>query len=304
MSSDFPPDRFEKASRANSCRSFAIRTRSIKAALALRFSWRAPAERQKTPPPFVRVVPSSATSPNPARDSGNPSLWRFRLLVDFSRAELTASRERANFALIALSRFGHSSAPRVLEFDALTSVRAPAFGWSGRVRFQAGARNAWSGSIFDVAAEGQVSAEFDLACGQLPGAVCSCARPPGSAVAAPVQCSILWSVPADFSAGAQEIQIYAVNRSPVPGDALEARASAVVGIDIDPAPPAPKPPALAPVPPPGPAPAPAPAPAPKPPAPAPPPPAPKPPKPPKQGGQPQRIGAEPDRSTSSGGAPL
>lgn len=135
------------------------------------------------------VRPASVAEPE--QDKNDPTLWKFRMAIDTTRRELTANQERFAFGLVAVSRFGRSSAPRNVDFFIRTKVGRPQITWNNALALvTAGERSTFTFTVFDPAGEGRVAGDLGACSDVLPGASCTC--PPSTGNRSILTCTIRW----------------------------------------------------------------------------------------------------------------
>lgn len=162
--------------------------------------------------PFVSVLRG------PYRDPKDPKRWRFRMALDLNGAELTKTYNTMVFGLMAVSQFGHLSAPQTVRVKVLTKVVAPVFSWGGfddpPITFYADQDNSMSFTVSDPKQEGVVSAH----CIDIPdGAKCECGFT-SDYKRSVATCTISWHPVGSASIGQHSIRGTVTNQSPVDSD--------------------------------------------------------------------------------------
>jgi hypothetical protein len=167
---------------------------------------------------MVAMVQPGWGKTNPTNDPGDKHRWTFRLKIDSRGAEVTSSESLLSFGLIAVSRFGRSSAPTNVDVRFMTSVRAPMISWRETVNLVGGQEALINFNVFDPQAEGRLVFRFNR-CATLPGlANCTCVQQ----TASNLLCSIRWKVPDVVAPTDYTVEGIAENLSPVLTDTEKA----------------------------------------------------------------------------------
>jgi hypothetical protein len=164
---------------------------------------------------LVTVLEPSANAKNPEPLPGDQTKWVFILELDVRGREVTKSSDKVGFALIAVSRFGRSSAPKSVGALIWSSVQEPVLTWDEPIPVFAGQENVFTFSVFDPLDEGRISASV-FRCDLLPGsAACSCKEQKGGSAQL---CTVRWKVAPDARLGEYVLEGEVLNQSRVSGD--------------------------------------------------------------------------------------
>jgi hypothetical protein len=167
---------------------------------------------------LVHLEQSTKSDPNPSPDPKDKTLWVFRYVLDTRNHELTKGQDTFSFGLIAISRFGNSSAPVTVNANIITSVPVPILSWLDSVHFSAGQTTTFQFSAFDPSGNGDVKITCDN-CSILPGKpafICEVQSRDGF-----ILCSITWTVPANQPPGSIEVRMTLTNKTRVEGDTAQ-----------------------------------------------------------------------------------
>jgi hypothetical protein len=167
---------------------------------------------------LVSMVQPGWGKTNPTIDAADKTKWIFTLKIDSRGAEVTSNESLLSFGLIAVSRFGRSSAPMNAEAKFITSVRTPVISWRDTVNLVGGQEALINFSAYDPQGEGRMVFRFNR-CATLPGlANCTCVQQSASNLL----CSIRWKVPDVASPTDYVVEGVAENLSPVLTDTQKA----------------------------------------------------------------------------------
>ncbi len=153
---------------------------------------------------------------NPEKDPNDPQRYTFKLRVDLTGQEITKDTKTLSFSVMAISRFGETSAPKKANLLVKTKLNDPEISWSAAdpIEVVAGRQNLVNFTVFDSGSDSQLTVNFDTACNLVlgPTATCSCTTlgRPGTG---PQLCKIIWDVPQNPLQTNYSVKFTTFNRS-------------------------------------------------------------------------------------------
>jgi hypothetical protein len=155
---------------------------------------------------------------DPSVDSADKSIYTFRMVLDLQGKELTHSKEKFEFAVSALNRFGEQSSSLEKAVTVVTSVKAPSISLPlpDAVTVYRGQDNVIAFTVFDPLGETTLSYNFDR-CDALGGGTgCECI----TTSSGNLSCTLKWKPLPTQKLGLAEQNITIFSQTKVPGDTI------------------------------------------------------------------------------------
>lgn len=153
---------------------------------------------------------------NPDKDPNDPQRFGFKLRLDLTNKEITKDTTTLSFGVIAISRFGETSAVRSQKVVVKSKLQDPEISWStaDSINVVAGKENLVNFTVYDPGSEGTLTINFDSRCDLVlgPTAVCSCTTQ-GRPGTSSQLCTISWAVPPQPLQSDYDLTFTTFNRS-------------------------------------------------------------------------------------------
>lgn len=162
----------------------------------------------------LNIAPHIMVGAYPLSSVSDPTVWEFKLTLDATRLEATKNTDTHSFLLVAISRYGQRSEPKIVDAKFKTSIERPTTTWGfiNDPTFFVGEMNRHDFVVLDPKGEGTLKITFNTCPAE---ATCSCNQ---SVRGNPLICTIVWMVDPLTSVGSRRIHFTAENQSPVAGD--------------------------------------------------------------------------------------
>ncbi|MEK7358026.1 MAG: hypothetical protein AAB250_16370 [Bdellovibrionota bacterium] len=171
---------------------------------------------------------------NPTQDPLDPTKWVFTMVLDLKdkdgvAREVTKNLETFQFGLIAASRYGDSSAPKIVDAPIATVLRDPVTSWIVKepIELIAGQENTYNFTVSDLNGEATVTV-FPTRCDLLPGKP-SCLCVDQDREKTSQLCTIRWNPPANEIGKVIDVKGEIISESRVQNDPMPPKKTKLLG---------------------------------------------------------------------------